>query len=311
MAEALVLKYCDINEEVTIQWDASDYAKGTTHRLCVQTVDRHRNRTHFEPFRPTFWTFNTIKDNLSGYRTAWVALTATQRSLLDTATVSTCAPLRKLTTPKTSPSPHTGSPSSDAKQRMILRMILQWKVDVYRPRKNVTPNWRRIMTSVLEKSWTGHSWMLKWRILFPSPISLINAAKTCSPIQYRHALGQSWRQNSLSWEINSSLSLSTTGEWQFEDRSSSPRYPQCKNLMKKQKLMVETHFQPFWIGVTHWQKESSPAQKVMGRRTRALLHTHENLLKQSGHRLTATKPANRKARQVRQYNRKSRPLWCG
>lgn len=46
----------------------------------------------------------------------------------------------------------------------------------------------------------------------------------------------------------------------------------------------------------------------MAHRTRTLVPTHKKLLTQSGHWATATKLASRKARQERQYNKKSRPL---
>lgn len=79
----------------------------------------------------------------------------------------------------------------------------------------MTTTWGDVSV-VSERSCTGHSWMWKWRILFPSAqfvslVSLINGAKTCSPTLYRHTLGQCWRLIYLNWENNSSLSLLTTG----------------------------------------------------------------------------------------------------
>lgn len=110
-------------------------------------------------------------------------------------------------------------------------------------------------------------------------------------------------------------------EWQFEHQSSSPRYPQsngcaenavktCKNLMKKAKADGGD----LLLALLDWRNTptegigSSPAQRLMGRRTRTLLPTHKKLLTQSGHWATATKLAGRKARQERPYNKKSRPL---
>lgn len=63
-----------------------------------------------------------------------------------------------------------------------------------------------------------------------------------------------------------------------------------------------------WRNTTTERMGSSPVQRLMGRRTRTLLPTHEKLLMQVGHSVTATKLARRKARQVWKNNRKSRPL---
>lgn len=110
-------------------------------------------------------------------------------------------------------------------------------------------------------------------------------------------------------------------EWQFEHQTSSPHYPQsngrvenavktCKNLMKKAKADGQDPL----LALLDWRNTptegigSSPAQRLMGRRTRTLLPTHEKLLMQPGIKDTATKLADRKARQVRQYNMKSQPL---
>lgn len=102
-------------------------------------------------------------------------------------------------------------------------------------------------------------------------------------------------------------------EWQFGHRTSSPRYPQsngraenavktCKNLMKKAKADGGDPLLALldWRNTPTKRIGSSPAQRLMGRRTRTLLPTHTKLLTQLGHWVTATKLASRKARQVRQ-----------
>ena len=110
-------------------------------------------------------------------------------------------------------------------------------------------------------------------------------------------------------------------EWQFEHRTSCPRYPQsngraenaektCKNLMKKAKADGQDPL----LALLDWRNtptdgiSTSPAQGLMGRRTRTLLPTHEKLLLHSSHSDTATRLAGRKLRQVRQYNKKLQPL---
>jgi len=110
-------------------------------------------------------------------------------------------------------------------------------------------------------------------------------------------------------------------EWQFEHRTSCPRYPQsngraenaektCKNLMKKAKADGQDPLLALldWCNTPTDGIGTSPAQGLMGRRTRTLLPTHEKLLLHSGHSDTATRLADRKSRQVRQYKKKSRPL---
>ena len=110
-------------------------------------------------------------------------------------------------------------------------------------------------------------------------------------------------------------------ELQFEHLTSSPYYPQssgcaekavktCKNLMKKAKVDGQD---PLLALLDWWNTPTegigtSPVQRLMGRRTRTLLPTHENLLIHPSHKGTAAKLADRKSRQVRQYNKKCRPL---
>jgi len=107
-------------------------------------------------------------------------------------------------------------------------------------------------------------------------------------------------------------------EWQFEHRTSCPRYPQsngraenaektCKNLMKKAKADGQDPLLALldWCNTPTDGIGTSPAQGLMGRRTRTLLPTHEKLLLHSGHSDTATRLADRKSRQVRQYKKKS------
>ncbi|KAL9978343.1 hypothetical protein ACROYT_G015844 [Oculina patagonica] len=122
-------------------------------------------------------------------------------------------------------------------------------------------------------------------------------------------------------QFASSAFIAFAREWQFEHRTSSPRYPQsngraenavktCKNLMKKAKADGQDPLLALldWRNTPTERIGTSPAQRLMGRRTRTLLPTHENLLMQSAHSDTATKLADRKSRQVRQYNKRSRPL---
>jgi len=118
-------------------------------------------------------------------------------------------------------------------------------------------------------------------------------------------------------QFASSAFTAFVSEWQFEHCTSSPRYPQsngraenavktCKNLMKKAK----TDGQDPLLALLDWRNTptegigTSPAQRLMGRRTRTLLPTHEKLLLHSSHSDTATRLAGRKLRQVRQYNKK-------
>ena len=116
-------------------------------------------------------------------------------------------------------------------------------------------------------------------------------------------------------------------EWQFEHRTSSPYYPQsnvraenavktCKSLMKKAKVDGQDPL----LALLDWRNTptegigTSPVQRLMGRRTRTLLPTHENLLIPPSHKDTAAKLSAHKSKQVRQYYKKCRwlePLKCG
>ena len=112
-----------------------------------------------------------------------------------------------------------------------------------------------------------------------------------------------------------------TKEWQIEHRTSSPHYPQsngraenavktCKSLLKKAKASGEDPL----LALLDWRNTptenigTSPAQRLMGRRTRTLLPTHQSLLKTPEQNGTKKKLENRKAKQVRLYNKKCKPL---
>ena len=122
-------------------------------------------------------------------------------------------------------------------------------------------------------------------------------------------------------QFTSSVFSAFVREWQFEHRTSSPRYPQsngraenavktCKNLMTKAKADGQDPL----LALLDWRNTpteglgTSPVQRLMGRRTRTFLPTHETLLRQPSHQETATKLAERKKRQAKQYNKKFRPL---
>ena len=90
----------------------------------------------------------------------------------------------------------------------------------------------------------------------------------------------------------------------------------CKSLMKKAKADGQDPL----LALLDWRNTpteglgTSPVQRLMGRRTRTFLPTHETLLRQPSHQDTAIKLAERKAKQAQQYNKKFRPLMalkCG
>ncbi|KAK2556143.1 Uncharacterized protein P5673_021722 [Acropora cervicornis] len=105
-------------------------------------------------------------------------------------------------------------------------------------------------------------------------------------------------------------------DWQFEHRTSSPRYPQangkvenvvktCKGLLLKAK---EDKRDPL-LAILAWRNtpsegfSTSPVQRLMGRRTHTLLPTAENLLQpNSDLKTTARSLAARKRQQCKQYN---------
>ena len=90
----------------------------------------------------------------------------------------------------------------------------------------------------------------------------------------------------------------------------------CKSLMKKAKADGQDPL----LALLDWRNTpteglgTSPVQRLMGRRTRTFLPTHETLLRQPSHQDTAIKLAEWKAKQAQQYNKKFRPLMalkCG
>ena len=84
----------------------------------------------------------------------------------------------------------------------------------------------------------------------------------------------------------------------------------CKSLMKKAKADGQDPL----LALLDWRNTpteglgTSPVQRLMGRRTRTFLPTHETLLRQPSHQDTVIKLAERKAKQAQQYNKKFRPL---
>ena len=122
-------------------------------------------------------------------------------------------------------------------------------------------------------------------------------------------------------QFTSSAFSAFVKEWQFEHRTSSPRYPQSngraekavktwKSLMKKAKADGQDPL----LALLDWRNTpteglgTSPVQRLMERRTRTFLPTHETLLRPPSHLDTAIKLAERKAKQAQQYNKKFRPL---
>lgn len=108
----------------------------------------------------------------------------------------------------------------------------------------------------------------------------------------------------------------------FEHVTSSPRYPQsngrvekavgtCKNLMTKAKAAKRD----IYLVILDWRNtpteglQTSPTQRLMGRRTRTLIPVHTSLLEPAGgskHIHESLKQA--KIKQAKYYNRKSKPL---
>ncbi|XP_028406774.1 uncharacterized protein K02A2.6-like [Dendronephthya gigantea] len=110
-------------------------------------------------------------------------------------------------------------------------------------------------------------------------------------------------------------------DWQFKHVTSSPRYPQsngraenavktCKMLLTKAKAAGQDPL----LAILDWRNTpteglgTSPAQRLMGRRTRTLLPTHKNLLKQPISESTRDKLVARKSRQIHHYNKTHQPL---
>ena len=111
-----------------------------------------------------------------------------------------------------------------------------------------------------------------------------------------------------------------TREWQIQHRTSSPHYPQsngraentvktCKSLLKKEKASGEDPLLALldWRNTPTEDMGTSPAQRLMGQRTRALLPMHPSLLKAQGQDETK-KLKERKAKQAMCYNKKCKPL---
>lgn len=110
---------------------------------------------------------------------------------------------------------------------------------------------------------------------------------------------------------------SFSSEWNFDHRTSSPRYPQsngkvenavktCKGLLMKAK---DDKKDPL-LAILDWRNtpsegfSTSPVQRLMGRRTRTLLPTAAVLLRpNSDIKTTASNLAARKRLQCKQYNR--------
>ncbi|CAB4029631.1 Hypothetical predicted protein, partial [Paramuricea clavata] len=84
----------------------------------------------------------------------------------------------------------------------------------------------------------------------------------------------------------------------------------CKSLLKKAKARGEDPL----LALLDWRNTptenigTSPAQRLMGRRTRTLLPTHQSLLKTPEQNGTKKELENRKAKQARLYNKKCKPL---
>ena len=110
-------------------------------------------------------------------------------------------------------------------------------------------------------------------------------------------------------------------KWKFEHRTSSPRYPQsngkaenavqtCEGLLRKAK---EDKKDPL-LAILDWRNtpsegfETSPVQRLMGRRTRTLLPTAKTLLNPSTDQTTSMNLATRKKLQCAQYNRGTKNL---
>ena len=122
-------------------------------------------------------------------------------------------------------------------------------------------------------------------------------------------------------QFTSSAFSAFVKEWQFEHRTSSPRYPQsngraenavktCKSLMKKAKADGQDPL----LALLDWRNTptevlgTSEVQRLMGPRTHTFLPNHETFLRQPSHLDTAIKLAEQKAKQAQQYNKKFRPL---
>ena len=110
-------------------------------------------------------------------------------------------------------------------------------------------------------------------------------------------------------------------KWDFTHSTPSPHYPQsngkaenavktCKVLLKKAKA---DNTDPL-LALLDWRNTptegmgTSPAQRLMGRRTRTLLPTHHNLLKPRVAEETNRQLENRKKTQKRTYDKRSHPL---
>ncbi len=110
--------------------------------------------------------------------------------------------------------------------------------------------------------------------------------------------------------------------YEFKHTNSSPRYPQSndrvENAVKSAKRLMakvrEANYDPFlalleWRSTLSEQLGPSPAQLMLGRRTRTLLPVADKLLETSTSRAASEALANAKIRQASYYNRgtKERP----
>ncbi|UYV74954.1 K02A2.6-like, partial [Cordylochernes scorpioides] len=111
-------------------------------------------------------------------------------------------------------------------------------------------------------------------------------------------------------------------EWQFQHSTSSPLHSQgngkaeaavkiAKNLLKKSKLENSDFF---WQNLLNWRNtptidiDSSPVQRIMSRRTRAILPIHPNLLKPSIPENIPDKISIKRQQAKYYYDRKSKNL---
>ncbi|UYV62382.1 K02A2.6-like, partial [Cordylochernes scorpioides] len=110
-------------------------------------------------------------------------------------------------------------------------------------------------------------------------------------------------------------------EWQFQHSTSSPLHSQgngkaeaavkiAKNLLKKSKQENSD----FWLNLLNWRNtptidiDSSPVQRIMSRRTRAILPIHPNLLKPSIPENIPDKISIKRQQAKYYYDRKSKNL---
>ena len=144
--------------------------------------------------------------------------------------------------------------------------------------------------------------------------SVIHIFKVC---QIWHSGSSSYRGTQFSSSEFATF-VKTCG---FEHKTSSLHYLQCNGkgeiavnvcqaLLEKELAYKQGHL----IALLDWRNtptlclETSPVQRLMGRRTRTLLPTLTKLLEQKVEHHTRDKLAKQKAIQEERYNTKSRPL---